>query len=146
MQATGVSALDTTIHKTNLWIKEVMEELATNDRHHAYLALRTVLHLLRDRLPQEEAVDLGAQLPMLIRGFYYDEWKPDAVPIKFDREEFIDRLMQQFPAEPDTDGEAVIRAVFSVIEKHVAAGEIEDIKGSLPSAIASFWNNRDRGQ
>jgi uncharacterized protein (DUF2267 family) len=31
-----------------------------------------VLHALRDRLTVEEASDLAAQLPMLIRGLYYE--------------------------------------------------------------------------
>lgn len=75
-QRTGVSALDTTIQKTNIWLKEVMDELESDDRHRAYLALRSVLHSLRDRLTVEEATDLGAQLPILVRGFYYDAWNP----------------------------------------------------------------------
>lgn len=46
-----------------------MEELDWQDRHAAYLALRATLHALRDRLTVEEVAELGAQLPMLIRGF-----------------------------------------------------------------------------
>jgi len=76
MQSTGVSALDGTIQKTNIWLREVMDELGSDDRHRAYLALRSVLHSLRDRLTIEEATDLGAQLPILVRGFYYDAWNP----------------------------------------------------------------------
>jgi hypothetical protein len=40
MQNPGVSALGTTILKTNGRLKEVMDELASDDRHRAYLALR----------------------------------------------------------------------------------------------------------
>ena len=36
----------------------------------AHSVRRAVLHTLRDRLTVGGAADLGAQLPMLIRGFY----------------------------------------------------------------------------
>jgi uncharacterized protein (DUF2267 family) len=36
-----------------------------------------MLHALRDRLPPEIAVHLSAQLPMLVRGIYYEGWKAD---------------------------------------------------------------------
>ncbi len=72
MATTGLKAFDTTVEKTNLWLKEIMAEMGTNDRHRAYLALSAVLHALRDRLPMEEAIQLGAQLPMLIRGLFYE--------------------------------------------------------------------------
>jgi uncharacterized protein (DUF2267 family) len=142
MQHTGVSAIDTTIQKTNTWFKEVMDQLEWDDRHHAYLALRSVLHTLRDRLPIEEATDLGAQLPMLVRGFYYDGWNPSDKPIKFDREEFLSNISQQFVSDPDVDAEKVTRAVLQVIDKHIADGEIEDIKYSLPIKLRDFWEDQ----
>lgn len=61
---------DGTLQKTQIWLNELMTALDwENHPHKAYLALRTVLHALRDRLTVEEAVQLGAQLPMLVRGF-----------------------------------------------------------------------------
>ena len=66
-----------TIQKTDVWLNDLMSELDWEDRpHKTYMALRTVLHALRDRLPVEEAVQLGAQLPMLIRGFYLRRLEP----------------------------------------------------------------------
>jgi hypothetical protein len=35
-----------------------------------------MLHVLRDRLTIQEAVQPGAQLPMLIRGLYWEGWDP----------------------------------------------------------------------
>ena len=99
MQSTGVSALDTTIQKTNIWLKEVMEEIGSDDRHRAYLALRSVLHSLRDRLTIEEPPNLGARLTMLICGFYYDAGNPSDKPVKFDKDEFLSNVRQQFASE-----------------------------------------------
>ncbi len=64
MSATGLEVFDRTLHKTHTWLKEIMGELGTEDRHRAYMALRAVLHALRDRLTVEEVAQLGAELPM----------------------------------------------------------------------------------
>ena len=75
MSTTGLPVFDTTVQETNLWLKAIMEALHTDDRHLAYLALRATLHALRDRLGPENAVHLAAQLPMLLRGLYYEGWR-----------------------------------------------------------------------
>ena len=138
MQTTGVSVLDTTIQKTNIWIEEVMEELGVGDRRYAYVALRSVLHTLRDRLTMQEAADLGSQLPMLIRGFYYDSWQPSVKPVKFNRDEFLTSIRLQL-AEREINPEDVIKSIFHVVERHITNGEIEDIKAILPPNLAVLW-------
>jgi uncharacterized protein (DUF2267 family) len=70
MIAAGLEVFDRTVHKTNIWLKDLIEMLDCGDRHEAYLALRATLHAPRDRLTIEEAAQFAAQLPMLIRGFY----------------------------------------------------------------------------
>ena len=75
---TGLDVFDKTVQESNLWLKDLMERLGTYDRHHAYSTLRAVLHGLRDRIGPESAAHLGAQLPMLLRGLYYEGWDPRA--------------------------------------------------------------------
>lgn len=141
MQSTGVSALDTTIQKANTWLKEVMDEIGTSDRHQAYLALRYVLQTLRDRLTVGEATDLGAQLPMLIRGFYYEGWNPSDKPIKFDKDGFLSSIRERFVSAPIrvSDAERITQAVFRVLDRRISDGEIEDIKAALPRDLQQFW-------
>ena len=67
MSTTGLEVFDKTVQTTNAWLKEIME-VTGPDRHRAYRVLAAVLHALRDRLTVDEAAQLGAQLPILIRG------------------------------------------------------------------------------
>ena len=140
MSMTGLEVFDTTVHKTNSWLKEVMQEIHREDRRKAYLALRATLHALRDRLTVEEVAQLGAQLPMLIRGFYYEGWDPTRKPVKLrDREEFLSLVEAEFRADDTLNPELIARAVFKVLTNRITAGEIEDVKHVLPAEIRSLW-------
>lgn len=140
MSATGLDVFDTTLHKTHSWLHDLMQVLGWPDRHKAYLALRATLHALRDRLTVEEVAQLGAQLPMLIRGFYYEGWDPTGKPLRVrHKEQFLARIEQQFQGDDRIDPEQVARAVFTVLAKRVSEGEIEDVKHVLPAEIRDLW-------
>ena len=136
-----ISSFESTIHKTNMWLKDVMEELDWDSYERAYHALRAVLHALRDRLSTAEVADLAAQLPMLVRGFYYEGWSPSqrTTPIRH-KEQFLEQIDQAFRDDMTVDAEEVARAVFRVISKHVSSGEIADITHTLPREIRELWD------
>jgi uncharacterized protein (DUF2267 family) len=140
MSATGLEIFDTTLQKTHVWLNDVMRELNVRDKRAAYLAMRAGLHALRDRLPVEEVAQLGAQLPMLVRGFYYEGWDPTLVPARMrQREEFLGRIALELNADERLNPEAIARAVFSVLSAHITKGELEDVKQALPSAVRELW-------
>src|SRR5271155_2452528 len=113
MSITAIAPIESSIHTTNTWLKELMEELGSDDRHQAYRALAAVLHALRDRLSVAEAADLGAQLPMLIRGLYYEGWNPSGKPVRVrKREDFLDQITAALPGMPDIHPERIAWAVF----------------------------------
>jgi uncharacterized protein (DUF2267 family) len=145
MSATGLDVFATTVQKTNSWLNDLMQISGFQDRHKAYLVLRAALHALRDRLTVEEVAQFGAQLPMLIRGFYYEGWDPTGKPLKVrDKEQFLARIAQELRDDESIDREQIARAVFALLAKRVSQGEIEDVKHLLPKEIQKLWPRRAR--
>ena len=141
MSDTGITAFENTIHTTNIWLNDLMDRMGWQDKHRAYHALRAVLHALRDRLPVDQAAALGAQLPMLVRGFYYEGWHPAGMPVKDRKKEvFLAHIATAFRNEPSANLEEIARAVFQVLAKHVTPGEVKHVKISLPGEIRSLWS------
>lgn len=139
MSTSGLEVFDDTLQKTNTWLKEIMQVLGP-DRHRAYTAMRGVLHCLRDRLSVNEAAHLGAQLPMLVRGIYYEGWRPVGKPEKIrTRDEFLAGVARQFENVRPIDPQDAVRAVFQILEHHVDPGEIADVIQSLPQEIRTMW-------
>jgi len=132
---------DAPLQKTQVWLNELMRELQWDDKpQKTFLALRTALHALRDRLTVEEAVHLGAQLPILIRGFYYEGWKLAQKPVKErHKSDFLDHIAQVFRDDDTVDPEKVMRAVFKILARHITAGEIENVKHLLPRTLQELW-------
>lgn len=129
-----------TLQKTYEWLKEVEDALCYDDRSTAYHALRAVLQALRDRLPPVEACELAAGLPALLRGIYFEGWSPEGKPEKMDKGEFYERVKQLAgPTSGDLNPARCVPAVFGVLRKRIAAGEIDDIRGVLPDQFASLW-------
>lgn len=139
MAVSTVNVFEHTIELTHRWLNDLMEQLGWQDKQRAYVALRAVLHALRDRLTVEGASHLAAQLPMLIRGFYYEGYHPAGKP-EADRSkaDFLRRVAGECQAEDEADGH-ITRAVFAVLTRHITPGEVEKIKGALPPAIRTLW-------
>ena len=129
--------------KTKEWLKSISEELHFDNDNDAYVALRGVLHVLRDRLTLEEVVQLGAQLPMLIRGFYYEGWNPHKAAASRNRraQDFLHEIEQNLNdyMEPLN----VFRGVIIVLLKKIGPGEMEDIKNTLPKDIVKLWPQQE---
>lgn len=137
--ADNVAAISTTVEKTNRILSEIEREMGWRDRpNQALSALRVVLHALRDRLPVNEAANLGAQLPELVRGIYYEGWSPSRVPVKMNREEFLEEIRRHFiyAREAGIDIEHMARVVLETVSLNVDHAEIRKIKASLPKSLA----------
>lgn len=133
---TGLDVFDTTVQQTNLWLKDLMVRIPTGDRHFAYQLLRGTLHAFRDRIGPENAVHFGAQLPMLIRGFYYEGWQINKTPTKTRHlDDFLGAIETSAGRDLGPDVKSKVKAVFAVIADKIDAREIEKLRKVLPAEL-----------
>jgi len=136
---TTISDLNAAVHAAEDWINDLMRRLGWQDRERVYLALLATLHALRDCLARDEAIYIGAQLPTLLRGLYYDGWHPSTRPATRSRSGFLERIHDGVHRDPGVDPEQVARAVFALLAARLPAAEIEDAKAATPSVLHNLW-------
>jgi len=137
---TGIRAFDTATEATEDWLSALMQRLGWQDREKVYLALLAALHALRDSLPRDEAGYLGVQLPVLLRGLYFEGWHPAGhIPRAKSLSAFLERIQEGVHRDPGIDAEQVAHAVFSLLVERLPAGELEDAKAATPQALRMFW-------
>jgi uncharacterized protein (DUF2267 family) len=113
------------------------------DRQLAWKVLSVVLQKLRDRLPIELAAHLSAELPLLVRGVFYDQFQPEKQPTDCDREEFIAEVRRWLSSVRPIDPEAATRTVFAVLSRHIPRGQILKVQMSLPQDLRAVWQAAD---
>ena len=139
MSANGLPVFDKTLQTTNIWLDQIMSRIGP-DRQVAWKVLSTVLHKLRDRLSVEAAAHLGAQLPLLVRGAYYDQYQPGRQPSTCrSREEFVAEVAEWLQDTRPVDPAEAIEAVFEVISRNIDTGQVEKVKSVLPEPIRQMW-------
>jgi len=131
MRHTTTAALfQHSLQTTDRWLKEVMTELGWSDLQKAHTALRATLHALREQLPVDECAQLSAQLPLILRGIYWEGWNPHEA--KAPPNAFLTAVHSAFKHDPDTDPERIAHAVFKTMATEIAPGEMEDVRQILP--------------
>jgi uncharacterized protein (DUF2267 family) len=134
--------------KGNLILDEVAEQLGIdNNRDLAFRVLRSVLHALRERLPIQESFHLLAELPFIIKALYVEGWKYHDKPNRTIRDTgslIREMIHEDYPAGHHDfmtlkDGENALRAVITVLKRHISAGESADIENALPANLKGLW-------
>ncbi len=139
-QANPADFIDRTVQKTREWLRDLMQHTGRDDEQKAYQMLRAVLHVIRDRLPAEGAAHLGAQLPMLVRGLYYEGWRPSEQPSRIrSPEEFTEAVRAELSDHPEITPEQAIDASLKILCDRVSEGEIDKIKKMLPEELRQIW-------
>jgi uncharacterized protein (DUF2267 family) len=133
------ATLSHAVQQTQEWLKELRDNGDLADEAQAYSVLRAVLHQLRDRLTHEEAVDLASQLPLIVRGIFFEGWRPGRTPEKVrTKQEFLDGVKRKL--RPNTiPPEPAVRDVLALLAHHCDPGEIADVIAQLPAEIKDLW-------
>ena len=99
---------------------------------------------MRDRLPVELSAHLGSQMPLLIRGAYYDQYKPAAQPTLCRSEkEFTAEVAEWLSDVRPVDPNLAIAAVLCCLDHHVDPGQVAKVKGALPKQLRQMWDNAE---
>jgi uncharacterized protein (DUF2267 family) len=124
---------DRSLAKTNVWIDEVAAALGTADRRAAYRVLRAFLHALRDGVGIGESAQLAAELPLVLRGVYYENWRPVGHRHHARHpDEFLQRVASEALLAGETEASYAVAAAAGVLRRHVSPGELDDVLSSLP--------------
>lgn len=129
--------LTRSIQTTDLWLKELKDDLQLQTPSQAYSVLRPVLHVLRDRLTVQQSEHLAAQFPAMVAGIYYDGWDPDAVPMKIrDADAFLEEVLERAaPGALPADPRRAVGAVFKLLERRLAPGAFAKAADQLPQSL-----------
>ena len=146
MSKTSLEVFDTTLQETNHWLRLMMEELDSSDRRRAFTALRAGLHALRDRIGSANAVHLGAQLPMLLRGAYYEGWCLPGSTHERHAEDYLNHVDSLLPRNSAFDASEVALATFRVLVQCLDPGETRKLIRILPPEICALWPEEVRRQ
>ncbi len=116
------------------WVDTVAEHLGTDDRAYAYRVLRAWLRTIRDRLTVDGAAHAAAQLPLLLRGLFYDGWTPSHVPVKYDADQFLLTIAQEARISLD-EARRFAPAVTAALIRRCSPGQIEHVLSQLPAPL-----------
>ncbi len=140
MSALGLKIIDESVQSANVWINDVDYRTGWDHKQRAYRLLRSVLHVLRDHLSVDETAQLAAQMPILVRGIYYEGWNPSKCPARMrSRDEFIERVQADFKTDPLGDAPAAIAAVMHVLDGRISEGEMKDVRHAFSEEIRELF-------
>lgn len=134
----GFEAIDHTVQLTNDWISELSAKLGWADRNKVLMLMRSTLAGLRDILNPNEAAQLSAQLPLLIRGLFFEGWCPAQIPERT-RKSFITRIEANLGREGEYQGHQDISEVFRLLNTRLSAGDVRHVRLALPADIRDLW-------
>jgi len=136
-----ITAFQKTMQTSSEWMQDLTADGGLPDEEQACAALRSVLHALRDRLTVEESAHLASQLPMLIRGMFFEGWTPARQPVRLrSREEFLDAVAEELDGGPNrVDAETATRRVFGLLDRRLSDGQVRHVRDLLPGPVEALW-------
>ncbi len=140
MHPSHMHVFDETVHLSNSWLIELMQRLGTDDQHLAYRALRATLHALRDQMTAPAAARLAAQLPTMIRGVFFESWRPGGR--RRLEGDFLGQVAKEI-GDPHIEPAVAARAVVALMTKNMSMGEVGRVIGALAPEIRAIWMSEE---
>jgi len=138
--ATGIDVLEKSEQETNIWLNEIGERLDTADRRKAFNALRATLHAVRDRVGADNALRLAAQLPLLIKGLFFEDWRPSETPTRErEKETFLANVDAEVTRGIGVDPEQAVKAVLEVLAEHIDVAQTEKLRRLFPENMRDLF-------
>lgn len=139
MSTTILPIFDKSLQSTAIWLEEIQSEIGP-DRAFAWRVLSVVLQNLRDHLPLELSAHFGAQLPLIVRGTFYERFDPTGLPKHADNaDQFLASISDSLKDSRGVDPREAAHAVFGVLDRHLSRGQIDKVIRSLPRGIRAMW-------
>lgn len=135
-----IHVFERTVHEAHDWVNELSGRLGWTSERDVLRLLRTVLCNIRDHLPVNEMAQFSAQLPIMLRGMYFEGWQPKKTPVRERHAaDFIAAVEDEVGDVLDYSGMQDIKAVFNVINARISRGEVEDVRANLPVELQDLW-------
>lgn len=128
-------------NEANSWLLDIADNIDHPGRTEwAYGCLKAVLHTMRDRTTIEEVFHFSAQLPIVIRGIYFEGYKPTGKPKKMNAKELMQNIKAGLGPGNLVTAEEAFRVVLELLYEKTSTGEMDDIRGGMPKSIQKIWN------
>jgi uncharacterized protein (DUF2267 family) len=122
------------------WVNRIKECGRWKSQEVALAILRVVLHQLRDTLSVTEAVNFSAQFPLIIKGIFFEGWKPSHVPSKITKaDSFLESIRRNLFPWGAIDPEDAVICVFRILVEKVDPGDIQKMRNSLPQELSELF-------
>ncbi|MCG8915550.1 DUF2267 domain-containing protein [Actinokineospora sp. PR83] len=128
------SAFDTAAHRAHRWVDQVAAGFPTADEVFVHRVVRAWLHLVRDELAVPAAARFASQLPELLRGTFYEGWKPEHVPYRSDPRTFSGRFAEAAGIR-GKDVPEVLSVVTSRLDLLMSGSLVDKVLGTLPAEL-----------
>ena len=71
---------------------------------------------------------------------FVEGWEPEKFPARErTQDQFLTHVTEAFLFDVDAHARLIATAVFRVIDRHVSAGEVTQVRQTLPSRIRELW-------
>ena len=135
-----IHVFERTTHEAHEWVNDLAGRTGWHNEREVLRLMRVVLCKIRDHLPVNEMAQFSAQLPLILRGMFFEGWQPKLTPVhERHAADFIADIDSKIGDVIEYQGLPDIKAVFNVINAQISRGEVEDVRACLPQELRDLW-------